>query len=142
MYSITVNLQKSATPFTRENKYDIKCSPPFSLVEHTVGGKEHRGEKGRGETGGVYLPSQLERTPTTSLVMVDRVKGGGPVIPPPSTGWAEFTIMMDCVRQKGGYCQSVFVLSRLWEGMGLPISRLWRSDEKVLCCGIYSIEVL
>ncbi len=23
----------------------------------------HRGEKGRGEIGGVYLPSQLERTP-------------------------------------------------------------------------------
>ncbi len=29
------------------------------------------------EIGGVYLPSQLERTSTTLLVMVDRVKRGG-----------------------------------------------------------------
>ncbi len=31
---------------------------------------------------------------TTLIVMVDRVKGGGRA-PPPSPGWAEFTIMMD-----------------------------------------------
>ncbi len=44
----------------------------------SVVGLQHRGEKGRGEIGGLYLTSQLERTYTsTLLVMVDGVKGGG-----------------------------------------------------------------
>ena len=41
----------------------------------------HRGQKGRGEIGGVYLPSQLE-----------------------------FTIMIECA-QKSGHCQSTCTLS-------------------------------
>jgi hypothetical protein len=40
-------------------------------------------DQGKGETGGVYLASQLEPTPTTLLLMVDRVKGGEGVHPPP-----------------------------------------------------------
>jgi hypothetical protein len=37
----------------------------------------------RGEIGGVYLPSLLERTYTTTLLLiVDRVKGGGSAPPP------------------------------------------------------------
>jgi hypothetical protein len=31
------------------------------------------------------------------LVIVDRVKGGGRAPPPPSPGWADFTIMMECL---------------------------------------------
>jgi hypothetical protein len=41
--------------------------------------------RGRGETGGMYLPSQLERTPppppTSLYVIVDIVKGGGHASP-------------------------------------------------------------
>ncbi len=40
--------------------------------------------QGRGETGGVYLPSLLERTYTTTLLlMIDRGKGGGRAPLPP-----------------------------------------------------------
>jgi hypothetical protein len=65
--------------------------------------------RGRGEIGGVYLPSQLERTTATLLVMVDRVKGGGRA-PPPSPGWADFTIMMECTPESS-HCHSVCTLS-------------------------------
>jgi hypothetical protein len=37
---------------------------------------------------------------TTLLVIVDRVRGDGRA-PPPSPGWAEFTIMMECTRESG-----------------------------------------
>jgi hypothetical protein len=56
---------------TGKNKYDLKCTVLLfcSLwLSMQYGGrkerKEHRGEKGRGETGGLYLPSQPECTPT------------------------------------------------------------------------------
>jgi hypothetical protein len=37
---------------------------------------------------------------TTVYVMVDIVKGGRRAPPPPSTGWAHFSIMMETLRQK------------------------------------------
>jgi hypothetical protein len=46
---------------------------------------------------------------TTLLVMVDSVKGEG-VHPPPSQGWAEFTIMMEWTSDFA--IASLFVLSR------------------------------
>jgi hypothetical protein len=50
-----------------------------------VDGLQHRGEKDTGEIGGVYLTSHLERTYTTTLlVMVDGVKGGGRAPPAPA----------------------------------------------------------
>ncbi len=72
------------------------------------------GERSRGHIYFVamYLPSQLERTPQFFLVMVDdRVKGGGHAPPsPPSPGWAEFTIKMDCP-PKSGHCLCSLVCS-------------------------------
>ncbi len=51
----------------------------------SVDGLQHRGEKDRGDIGGVYLTSQLERTYTTTLlVMVDGMKGGGRAPPAPT----------------------------------------------------------
>ncbi len=44
--------------------------------------------RGRVDIGGVYLPSQLERTPQLFYVIVGIVKGGG-LAPPPSPGWAD-----------------------------------------------------
>jgi hypothetical protein len=44
--------------------------------------------------------------------MVERVKVGGRA-PPPTPGWAEFTIMMMYVWQKVAIA-SLFVLNRLW----------------------------
>jgi hypothetical protein len=49
--------------------------------------------RGRDEIGGVYLPSQLERTRTMQLctyVMLNVVKGGGGVHPPPLTSLGLF----------------------------------------------------
>ncbi len=54
--------------------------------------------RGRGETGGVYMPSQMERIP--QLVMVDRVKERG-------WAWAAFTLMMECTPESG-HCHSVY----------------------------------
>ncbi len=71
--------------------------------------------RGRVEMWGVYLPSQLERTPCTTLyVIVDRVKGGGRITPHPSPGWADFSIMMECT-PKSGNCHSVCTL---WYQLG------------------------
>jgi hypothetical protein len=39
--------------------------------------RDHRGEKGRGEIGGVVSALSAGAYATTLLVMVDRVKGGG-----------------------------------------------------------------
>jgi hypothetical protein len=40
--------------------------------------------------------------------MVDRVKGKeGPRMPSSSPGWADFTIMMECMPEKG-HCHSVY----------------------------------
>ncbi len=47
---------------------------------------------------------------TTLLVMVDRVKSGKGVHPPPSPGWADFTIMMECTTPESGHCHSLCVL--------------------------------
>jgi hypothetical protein len=63
---------------------------------------------GRVEIGGVYLPSQLERSPTTLYVMVDKVKGDGRA-PPPSPDWANF-VMMECTPESGN-CHSVCTYS-------------------------------
>jgi hypothetical protein len=52
----------------------------------------------------VYLPSQLERTPTTLLLMVDRVKGGRVCTPHPHKGWADFTIMLECTPESQREC--------------------------------------
>jgi hypothetical protein len=121
---------KISHPFTREKQIRHKV---FSSVlfggaySRGVGGKEHRGQNGRGEIGGVYLPSQLERIPTTLLVTVDRVKGGGrlPPPPPPSPGWAEFTIIMEFYARKrpllvylysdvcGKECNKMWIISGL-----------------------------
>jgi hypothetical protein len=65
--------------------------------------------RGRVEIGGVYLPSKLEsgEYPTTLYVMVDIVKGGGRA-PPPSPGWADFSIMMEWnVSQKVAFASLV-----------------------------------
>ncbi len=76
----------------------------------SVDGLQHRGEKGRGEIGGLDLTSQLKRTYTsTLLVIVDGVKGRRHT-PPGSPGWAEFTIMMECTSESG-HCQSICTLS-------------------------------
>jgi hypothetical protein len=72
--------------------------------------QNHRGEKGRGEIGGVHLPSQLVQH-NFLLVMVDRVKGELAYIPRPhQAAWAEFTIMMECTPESG-HCQSICNLS-------------------------------
>jgi hypothetical protein len=67
--------------------------------------------RGRGEIGAEYLPSQLECTlcATTFLVMGERGPEGGraPPRPPPSPGWADFTIMMECTPEIG-HCHSVY----------------------------------
>jgi hypothetical protein len=57
--------------------------------------------RGREEIGRAYT--------TTLLVMVDRVKGRGHA-PPPSPGWADFAIMMECTTQESGRCHSVCTL--------------------------------
>jgi hypothetical protein len=73
----------------------------------------HRGEKGRGEIGGVYLPLSAGAYTTTLLLMIDRMKGGGP--PHPAPVWAEFTIMMKCTStSESGHCQSISTLSPVW----------------------------
>jgi hypothetical protein len=55
----------------------LKGVDVFGDDSKSVDGLQHRGEKGRGEVGGVYLTSHLERNYTTTLlVMVDGVKGG------------------------------------------------------------------
>ncbi len=74
-----------------------------------VSGTEYIG--GRDETGGVYLPSHLERTLKLTLyshVIKKRVKGDGRA-PPPSPGWANFSIMMECTPESGR-CHSVYTL--------------------------------
>jgi hypothetical protein len=63
----------------------IKVSNPLrgqnSLIKGGITEEKREEEK----QGDVYLPSQLERTPTTLLFMVDRVKGGRVCMhPPPS----------------------------------------------------------
>ncbi len=92
-------IDKSSILTSRVPLFDPSCTlPTRTLAEPTEEvqsiGVNHRGEKGRGEKG-VYLTSQLERI-TNLLVVVDRVKGEGGVLPSPSPGWAEFTIMMEC----------------------------------------------
>jgi hypothetical protein len=63
------------------------------LLFNGTGGHElpvlytHRGEKGRGAIGGVYLALSAGVYTTTLLVMVDRVKRGGRA-PLPKTGLA------------------------------------------------------
>ncbi len=59
--------------------------PAFSSND----GHIHRGDRGRGEIGGLYLPSQLEATtPQLCLWCVDKLKGGARA-PPTCTrlGW-------------------------------------------------------
>jgi hypothetical protein len=41
--------------------------------------------------------------------MADRVQGEWECTPPPSPGWADFTIMMECTSESG-YCHSVCTL--------------------------------
>jgi hypothetical protein len=43
----------------------------------------------------------------TLYVMVDKVKGGGRA-PPPSPGWHDFSIMMECTPESG-FCHSIYV---------------------------------
>ncbi len=58
---------------------------------------QNRREYGREEIGEEYLALSAGAYTTTLLVMVHRVKGGGGVHPPPSPGWAEFT--MECTQE-------------------------------------------
>ncbi len=60
---------------------------------------------------------------TTLLMMVDRVKRGGRA-PPPSSGWAEFTIMMECTL-KSGHCQSS-TLSSVGRHSSMNVPLQWR----------------
>jgi hypothetical protein len=54
----------------------------FSLAETSSFGAVQSIYRGRVEIGEVYLPSQLKRTYTTTLlVMVDRIEGGGRASP-------------------------------------------------------------
>jgi hypothetical protein len=50
---------------------NINVRPQVTVTKY----KPQSTYRGRGETGGVFMPSQMERIP--QLVMVDRVKGGG-----------------------------------------------------------------
>ncbi len=63
--------------------------------------------RGREEIGECMCLSAGAYT-TTLLVMVNRAKGGGRAHPP-LPGWADFTIMMECV-PKSGHCHSVCTL--------------------------------
>jgi hypothetical protein len=57
---------------------------------------------------------------TTSLVMVDRVKREGACTPlPPSPGWADFTIMMECMPESGN-CHSVYSVVDRVKGRAPP----------------------
>ncbi len=67
----------------------------------------HRGEKGRGEIGGDYCICALSSGAYTTILLVSE-KGG--VHPPPSPGWDEFTIMMECTPESGHHL-STFNLS-------------------------------
>ncbi len=60
------------------------------------------------DKGGVYLPSQLERTTQLYTLWVDRVKEIGRA-PPTSPGWANFSIMMECTPENGK-CRSACTL--------------------------------
>ncbi len=60
----------------------------------------------RVEIGGMYLLSKLERTPL--YVLVDIVTGVGRE-PPPSPGWANFSIIMECTPESCN-CHSVCTL--------------------------------
>ncbi len=64
--------------------------------------------RGRGEIGGGYLHSQLERTHKLCSWWQIEWKGQG-LHPPPSTGWADFTIMVECTPENG-YCNSLCTL--------------------------------
>jgi hypothetical protein len=50
--------------------------------------------RGRGEIGGVHIPSKLERT-LQLCVIVDIIKEGW-CAPPPSPAWDDFTLLMKC----------------------------------------------
>ncbi len=62
--------------------------------------------RGRGEIGGVYLPSQLKSTPQLCSWWWIEWKGEG-VHPHPC--WAAFTVMMEC-KPENGHCHSVCTL--------------------------------
>jgi hypothetical protein len=50
------------TPFLNLESLTETCCEPVKCYRDPLMSYDHRGEKGRGEIGGVYLPTQLERT--------------------------------------------------------------------------------
>jgi hypothetical protein len=70
----------------------------------------HREEKGRGETGGVYLRRPLSWSVHHNFAR--EWKGEG-VHTPPSSGWAEFTIIMKCTPESGHGITCLLLISRL-----------------------------
>jgi hypothetical protein len=101
---------------------------------------QHNGEKCRREIGGGYIPSQLERTPQLCSY---KEWQGECVHPPPSAGWAGFTIMMECTPENG-HVASLFVLSRLLLSISVESSlvplRSSQTYELKRTCSLQIIE--
>ncbi len=69
------------------------------------------------------LPSSAGAYFTTLLVMLDCVTGG--VHPPPSSGWADFSITMECTPESG-HCHSVYMYSVVRIFRDDAITKLWK----------------
>ena len=74
----------------------------------------HRGEKGRGEIGGVYLPLSAGAYTTTLLLMIDRMKGGGRESPPRARLGRIYHHDECTSTSESGHCQSISTLSPVW----------------------------
>ncbi len=81
------------------------------------------------EIGEVYLPSQLERTCTTTLYMMVDISERGWACTPPSPAWADFSIIIECTPESSN-CHSVYSVDRTLHAEELTQCQRSRNTRK------------